>query len=163
MEIQRVFVKPDKTAVIKCHACGAVKNVDTKRLSSLKHVLKVQCSCKEIFPVRFEFRMSYRKQTDLLGVYLRIYNGQGKDSLSPKNKMNCKVENISMHGAGFSVMGQHMLAPGDPVCLGFTLDDARKSWVVKTAAVKSVLASYVGVEFDEPANNDKALGFYLMP
>jgi len=163
VEIQRVFVKADGTAVIKCHSCGAVKNVDTRRLPSIKHVLKVQCDCKEIFPVRFEFRMSYRKDTNLLGVYRKIMNGQAGQAISAKNKANCNVENISMHGARFKVMGGHFIKEGDPLSLGFQLDDGKDSWIQKTGVVRTVVDKYIGIEFDEPANEHRALGFYLMP
>ena len=163
MEIQRVFVKSDGTAVIKCHSCGAVKNVDTKRLPAIKHVLKVQCDCKEVFPVRFEFRMSYRKETNLLGVYQKIINGQGQVQISEKNKANCNIEDISMHGARFKVMGRHFTQEGDEICLGFKLDDGKNNWILKTGIVRTVVEEHIGFEFDEPANEPKALGFYLMP
>ena len=162
MEIQRVFVRSDGTAVIKCHSCGAVKNVDTKRLPNIKHVLKVQCDCKEIFPVRFEFRMSYRKDTNLLGTYQKMLDGQSNGQINNKNKANCNIQDISMHGARFKVMGNHLIQAGDQLCLGFKLDNSHESWILKTGVVRTVVDKHIGLEFDQSASEHKDLGFYLM-
>ena len=68
-----------------------------------------------------------------------------------------------MHGIRFKVMGNHFTQEGDEVCLGFMLDDGKENWIIKTGIVRAVVDKYIGLEFDEPATEPKALGFYLMP
>ncbi|MFZ5775796.1 MAG: PilZ domain-containing protein [Thermodesulfobacteriota bacterium] len=161
---QKVFVKDDGSATIHCRPCGQVRVITLKDLAALKPVLNVKCGCGAVFPVRFEYRKFYRKATNLAGVFCKPFDGIPPSELvNPLKKTNCRVENISMHGAGFVVLGRHMLQPGEQVFLGFMLDNQNKTWVEKSGIVRLVEGNCIGMEFDEPANNDKALGFYLRP
>lgn len=163
-QIQRVFVKEDGAATIHCHACGLVRVISMKNAAPPKPVLNVKCSCAAVFPIRIEYRKFYRKTTNLAGVYCKPYNGETPSELINRlKKTNCRVENISMHGVGFSVMGKHLLQSGERIFLGFILDNHSQSWVEKSGTIRLVEGNYIGMEFDEPANTDKDLGFYLRP
>ncbi|MGV1100909.1 hypothetical protein ACUUL3_16045 [Thiovibrio sp. JS02] len=163
-QVQRVFVRPDKRARVRCYECGLVKEVTLANIADLKPVMQVKCVCSAVFPVKFESRKFYRKGTSLEGTYRKRFDGDEGGYLgSGKKKTNCRIENVSMLGAGFTVFGRHLLQPEDQVCLGFTLDDPRKTRIEKNCVVRVVDGNYIGVEFDEPANVDKAFGFYLMP
>jgi len=164
-EPQRVLVKYDRSAKIRCPHCGMTKVVNLSSIAEVKPVMRVKCECSSVFAVKFEYRKFYRKKTDLAGVYRKYPGGENspQQPLSRK-KMNCRVVNISMSGAGFVVLGEHVLAPGDRLLLGFALDNAQRTWVEKGGFVRVVEESYVGLEFEEAVNTlDKALGFYLMP
>ncbi len=163
MDVQRVFVKPDKKATVRCHACGLVRVVSLKNIADLKPRMNVKCNCGDVFPIKFEYRKFYRKGTELNGVYQKIYSGTSTDleTLATMNKVNCRVDNVSMHGAGFTILGNHMVQKGERVGLGFNLDNSAKTWVAKSGVVRVVDGNYIGMEFDEAA--DKYLGFYLMP
>ncbi len=163
-QVQKIVVKPGSAVKIRCQQCGLVKEVPPQNLAALKREIQVRCVCSAIFPVQFEYRKFYRKQTNLEGIYQKRLGGSEGCSLAlRRKKANCRVLNLSMHGAGFSVLGWHMLQAGDSLLLGFALDDHGNTWIEKRCVVRVVAENYVGVEFDEPANADKNFGFYLLP
>jgi len=162
--IQKVFVKEDSGATIRCDACGLVKTIDTQSFTSLPPVVRIRCACTAVFPVRFEYRKFYRKSTNLEGTYHVLFDERDIPDLSLARKtINCRIENISMHGAGFSALGRHRIEKNARIILGFTLDNPKRTWIEKTGVVQLVEGSYLGLRFDEPASTDRELGFYLMP
>lgn len=161
---QKVFVKEDSTAKIRCDVCGLVETVRMQDLASLAPVVRIRCACAAVYPVRFEYRKFYRKATNLEGTYYVQFDAQDVPDLSQARKTtNCRIDNISMHGAGFSVMGRHRITKNARLILGFTLDNPNRTWVEKTGVVQLVEGAYIGLQFDEPASTERALGFYLMP
>jgi len=163
-QAQRVFVKEDHSAKIRCESCGLVKTVRVQNLASLSPVIQIRCACAAVFPVRFEYRKFYRKATNLEGTYQVLSDEMDAPTLSlGKKTINCLIENLSMHGAGFSTMGRHRIEKNARLILGFTLDTPKRTWIEKTGVVQLVDGTYVGLQFDEPASTDKELGFYLLP
>ena len=161
---QKVFVKDDNTAKIRCISCGLIKTVRLQDATALAPVVRIRCACAAIFPVRFEYRKFYRKVTNLEGTYHVLFDGQDIPDLSmAKKTINCRVENISMHGAGFTTLGRHRIEKNARLILGFTLDNPNRTWIAKIGVVQLVEGPYLGLRFDEPANTDRELGFYLMP
>lgn len=161
-QIQRVFIKGDNTGKIRCLSCGREKVATFDKALQQKSVLKVRCECSAVFSVRIEHRKFYRKETCLAGVFQKDC-GPDYDAALDREKTNCRVVNISMHGAGFTVFGRQLLQVGDAVLLGFTLDNRQRSWVEKRGVVRLVRDNYIGMEFDTPAGSHKELGFYLLP
>ncbi len=161
---QKVFVKEDRSATIRCDACGLVKTVRLQDIAALVPLVQIRCACTSVFFVRFEYRKFYRKATNLEGTYRVLYDERDIPDLSQTRKTtNCRVENISMHGAGFSVLGRHRIEKNARLILGFTLDNPNRTWIEKLGVVQLVEGTYIGLQFDEPASTDKALGFYLRP
>lgn len=161
---QKVFVKEDSSAKIHCESCGLVKTVQLQNLTSLAAVVRIRCACTAVFPVRFEYRKFYRKATNLEGTYHVLFDERDIPDLSQTRKtINCRIENISMHGIGVSILGRHRIMKNARLALGFTLDNPQKTWIEKTAVVQLVEGPYLGLRFDEPATTDRELGFYLMP
>ena len=72
------------------------------------------------------------------------------------------VKNISLSGIGFETLTGHQLKVGDEVTVKFALDDVSHSVIKKKVIVRVVKDKYLGCEFKEPAQYDKALGFYLI-
>lgn len=161
---QRVFVKEDRSAKIHCEACGVVETVRMQDLAALAPVVRIRCACSAIFPVRFEYRKFYRKATNLEGTYHVLFDERDVPDLSQAKKTtNCRIENVSMHGAGFSALGRHRIEKNTRLVLGFTLDNPQRTWIEKIGVVQLVEGSYIGIQFEEPASTDRELGFYLMP
>lgn len=161
---QKIFVKEDNSAKIHCESCGLVKTVHLQNTASLASVVRIRCTCAAVFPVRFEYRKFYRKATNLEGTYQMLFDERDIPDFSlAKKTINCRIENISMHGAGFSAMGRHRIEKNARIILGFTLDNPKRTWIEKTGVVQLVEGSYLGLRFDEPASTDRELGFYLMP
>lgn len=163
-QAQKVFVKEDSSALIRCESCGLVETVHMQDLASLAPVVRIRCACAAVFPVRFEYRKFYRKATNLEGTYHVLFDEKDIPDLSLAQKtINCRIENISMHGAGFTALGRHRIEKNARLILGFTLDNPKKTWIEKIGVVQLVEGPYLGLRFDEPASADRELGFYLMP
>ena len=163
-QAQKVFVKEDNSALIRCESCGLVETVHMQDLVSLASVVRVRCACAAVFPVRFEYRKFYRKATNLEGTYQVLFDERDIPDLSlAKKTINCRIENLSMHGAGFSALGRHRIEKSARLILGFTLDNPKRTWIEKIGVVQLVEGAYLGLRFDEPAGTDRELGFYLMP
>lgn len=163
--IQKIFVKEDNRAKIRCDACGLVGTVHMKDLASVTPVVRIRCAaCAVVFSVQFEYRKFYRKTTNLEGTYLALFDEQDIPRLSQGQKtINCRIENLSMHGAGFSALGRHRIEKNARLILGFTLDNPQRTWITKTGKVRLIDGSYIGLQFDDRASTDRELGFYLMP
>ncbi|MBU4178019.1 MAG: hypothetical protein L6364_01495 [Desulfobulbaceae bacterium] len=127
-------------------------------------VVRIRCTCAAVFPVRFEYRKFYRKATNLEGTYQMLFDERDIPDFSlAKKTINCRIENISMHGAGVTILGRHRIVTQARLILGFTLDNPKRTWIEKTGVVQLVEGAYLGLRFDEPASTDRELGFYLMP
>lgn len=163
-QIQKVFVREDGSAKIRCESCGRVKTVRAEGIGHSSPVVRIRCACSVVFPVRFEYRKSLRKATNLAGIYQLLSEQEDIPELSrDEETINCRIENISMSGAGFSILGRQRIEENSRLIIGFTLDNLQKTWVEKTGVVRRVMGDYIGIQFDEPPSPDKDLGFYLMP
>ena len=107
MEIQKVYIGRDNTAVIVCHHCGFSKRVNVVKFKGRKDPVKIRCKCQSAFSVLFEFRMAYRKEIHIEGKY-------GKLPVC-KDWGRMLVKNISMTGIGFVTLIMHDLKKGDKV------------------------------------------------
>ncbi|OGQ99472.1 MAG: hypothetical protein A2521_00765 [Deltaproteobacteria bacterium RIFOXYD12_FULL_57_12] len=155
MDVEKVYVRADDTATIKCPRCNAVKQLSVTNFKNTKKILKIKCACQEVFCVSLEFRKMYRKETKLDG----SYNNTSKEN--DKNRMI--VNNISMSGVGFTCIANHKIEKGDRLKVTFTLDDQHRSVIVREAVARLVQGSYIGCEFINVDAFDKYLGFYLRP
>lgn len=161
---QKVFVKEDSRTTIRCEGCGLVQTVQMQDLASLAPVVRIRCACAAVFPVRFEYRKFYRKATNLEGTYQVLFDERDIPDLSlAKKTINCRIENISMRGAGFSAIGRHRIEKNARLILGFTLDNPKRTCIEKIGVVQLVDGPYLGLRFEEPASADRELGFYLLP
>lgn len=151
MEQKKVYVGKDGNAVIVCPHCGTTKTVDVKKFRRSRDALKVKCGCGSYFTVSLEFRGAYRKQTRLAGHFTKM----------PVSWGEMEVKNVSMTGVGFETLAEHDLEEGDEVTVKFSLDDASRTEVKKRVVVRVVKDKYVGCEFADFVEFDKALGFYL--
>ena len=155
MDVQKVFVNPDNTAVVKCPHCGIARTVNVvERLRNRPDPWKIRCSCGSAFRVLFEIRKAHRKQTNLEGYYIKLPAGDDRGKML--------VKNLSLTGIGFTTLTAHRLSKGDQVELRFNLDNVQRTGINRTAVVKNSDDRYVGCEFTGSTQYDKAFGFYLL-
>jgi hypothetical protein len=112
--------------------------------------------------VSIEVRKFYRKSTCLSGEYIKI----SPETAKGIEKGAMTVEDLSRTGLGFRTKTHHNLHVKDRLIVRFTLDNAQRSEVSKSAIVKRISHSFVGaefVDFDAFNETNRILGFYLMP
>ena len=155
MDIQKVYVKNDNTAVVKCPDCGTAKTVNAGKLKKRGKPLSLRCSCRSVFQVIFEYRKAYRKKTNLEGYY-------AMDPVVSRSWGKMRVDNISLNGIGFTSFNKNNLKKGDKISVKFTLDDKKHSEIEKTTVVRWVSNRSAGCKFTETDEYDRLIGFYLM-
>ena len=155
MKSQKVFVREDGTTVLKCPFCRHARIVSVQKIKDNKKVIKVKCSCKESYSASLELRKLYRKSTNLNGRYVNL-------SLNNEN-YRMIVKDISMGGIGFEAVGKSCIEKEHEFEVTFTLDDTYSSVIKKQVVIKMVRDKFVGCEYVQPLEYDKALGSYLLP
>ena len=155
MEPQKAFVREDGTTVLKCPHCRHARTVSVAKLKDKKKVIKIKCSCQKSYSVSLELRETYRKDTNLNGQFVNLSLNNEKGTML--------VTDISMGGIGFTVIGRNNIQVDHDLEVTFTLDDSHSSVISKQVIVKIVRDKFVGCEYRYAHENDKALGFYLMP
>jgi hypothetical protein len=158
MKACKVFPSQNDTVTLVCPYCGFYKDVNVAKFKNRVDPLKVRCTCRSTFAVSFERRRAFRKETYLDGYCIKLPGC--------KECSKIVVKDICPTGIGFTTVTAHNFREGDKVRLKFTLDDTKRSEVIKTAIVRwTAKANRVGCEFCDPTHfdkSDKALGFYLM-
>jgi hypothetical protein len=69
--------------------------------------------------------------------------------------------NLSMKGVRLEFVAPHHFSIGDQCLLKFTLDDPKKSEIIKDLIIRSVSKNQIGCEFIDQIAHQKDLGFYL--
>jgi hypothetical protein len=153
--VYKTFVRDDGHAAIVCPNCQKVRNISVRNFSKRKTSLKVQCSCKQVFKVKLDYRQSYRKPTSLVGTYHLD---------APSTGANVAIiKNLSFDGICLELGGIHPIQTGQRGYVDFTLDDKKRTQIKKEFLVQSVSGNKVGCKFKKDQAFDKELGFYLRP
>jgi hypothetical protein len=95
----------------------------------------------------------FRKSTSLKGKYTNL---SLDDDSGPMI-----VQDVSMGGIGFEILGEILLEKEHDLEVTFTLDDKDSSFIRKLVVVKIVKGRYVGCEFKSSFGYDKALPFHI--
>ncbi|MEW6188142.1 MAG: PilZ domain-containing protein [Thermodesulfobacteriota bacterium] len=152
--VKKVFADDKGMVVFHCSRCGKSQKEQAEPFRQVKGPIRIECDCGNAYEVKIEFRASFRKGTDLEGLFSSV-------SL-PGTWMKMRVKDLSFDGCGFETLGANPLRPGDTIRIEFALDNAKKSKIKKAALVRSVKGQTVGCQFDEsPGAFDPDLGFYL--
>jgi transcription elongation factor Elf1 len=154
MKSQKVFVREDGTTVLKCPSCSHTRIVSVT-IKDKKKIIRVKCSCKESYSVGLELRKLYRKSSNLSGRYVNL-------SLN-NNNGRMIVKDVSMGGIGFEAVGKSLIKKDNEFEVTFTLDDTHSSVIKKQVVIRMVRDKFVGCEYVQPLEYDKALGYYLLP
>ncbi len=150
---QKAFVKPDGQTTLVCPKCSTIKIVSVTQFKERQHRLKVRCSCSHTFMVNLDFRRCYRKDIDLEGTFMLYPPAAGGGSVH--------IRNLSQSGICFEAPKFHSIMIGQKGRIDFTLDNKKKSRLVREFAVRSIHGSMIGCEFLNYQEFEKELGFYL--
>ena len=153
MNVEKVFVKPNNLATIRCPECGFVKNISVAKYRHDRKPLKIRCRCNHTFVISLDFRQHFRKPVILTGTYHLQPPANGAGLM--------KVKNISRSGVGFTVSGIHAIQPGQKARIEFTLNNRKKTKLDKKVAIISVSGNFIGCTFLDDQPFEKDLGFFL--
>ncbi|KAF0190189.1 MAG: PilZ domain-containing [Desulfobulbaceae bacterium] len=173
---QRIFVKPDDTAIIQCPECHLAKTISVGEFRSSRHSIKVRCTCGHSYPVDLDFRRSYRKKTSLAGLY-ETHTKELDDKHWKKTRLtgvytiqhpasgdgHMQVTNLSTGGLQFITSSKHTIEVGQQVRVSFTLDDRKQTEIIIIVTIQSVNGSVIGCQFVGNEPLEQALRFYLFP
>lgn len=151
--IEKAFVSDDGKTTIVCPNCSSVKIVTTGQYRERQHRLKVRCSCSHVFVVNLDFRQCFRKNTNLTGIYNLHPPAVGGGMV--------QIKNLSLIGVAFEITGNHSIEPGQKGRIELTLDNRRKTRLVREFIVRNVRGNSIGCEFRKDQAFEKELGFYL--
>ena len=167
MESQKIFIRQDGTAAMRCPKCGKEKVFPAIKLKG-KHKYRAKCPCKAVFYIQLEFRGKFRKETNLDGFVEKLSQDEKWDKIiwqsttTNSHSVNCKIRNISVIGIGLVTIGTHEIKEGDLLRVDFILDTPSTPRIKKKVIVRTVKDNYIGCEFFEKDKHDQELGFYLL-
>ena len=151
--ITRSFVKDNDITTIVCPSCYSSKTTSVKQFRNQQLILRIKCKCGHTFKIELEFRRQRRKGTEL--------HGDTRLGTSNFDNTNVKVTDLSLGGARLEIQGIHDIQIGDTGTISFTLDDRKKSVLLKNIIIRSVRENSIGCEFITDKAYEKDLGFYL--
>jgi len=154
LPVSKCYLTPEGRGLITCPCCGFGKTVDFKDAIPVNRNVKIRCKCSETFNGFLEIRQYYRRQVKLTGNYTNLTSMMTGRMI---------VENISRWGIGFRVMGFEYFKKEDLVKVTFELDNEKRSRIVAIGSVKHLQGNFVGCRTLQIRENEKELGFYLMP
>ncbi len=152
--LQHVYPAEDGNAVIVCPHCKKHRSINAEKYLDTHKPLKVQCGCGCMFPVMFETREFYRKETHLSGYYTK------SDTDDPEIIL---IEDLSFTGLKFTTRFSHDIEFDDVLKVVFVLDNRQASRIVKMVRVKYVHKRVIGAEFRDHQAYSAELTYYLSP
>lgn len=152
---EKSYVQADNHAPIVCPECGFLKLICVEGFSHRTKNINVKCKCGFLFKRFLEFRKSYRKKTDLQGLYDL---GQ-----SVEQTTRVQLVDLSLGGACLVVPHMESFSIGEHGQLHFTLDNQKNSEITRRLVVRSFSPQKVHCAFINDKAYDKELGFYLRP
>jgi glyoxylase-like metal-dependent hydrolase (beta-lactamase superfamily II) len=161
---QDINVRKGNLVAIGCPKCAQVREISVEKYQGHKHFLTINCRCGATFGVNLDFRQNYRKKVSIGGYYSTDETmGSDESGKVPTVPVNCRIQNISMGGIGFTALDQVRAQVGDTLMVKFTLDREPPEIIEKEVLVKTIRDNYIGCEFiEESGFTDRTLGFYLM-
>ena len=148
----KFYVNDTNQTTIICPKCGYVKTIDTTNYKDTQKRLKAICKCGEVFKFTLEFRKHYRKDARLPGEYIVLKSGEKGEII---------VQNLSLSGIQFTSFRPHQILTDDTLELKFSLDNAARTEIRRSAKVMWVRDRDVGAQFIEPKLFERDLSFYL--
>lgn len=173
MAIQKVFVRQDKTAVIKYPHCSFTQTGTIDRNFIKKYILTVRCKCGQALKAELESRRHFRKATTIpaydrnLTKEKELEQEQGYSTIArygsdeSKPAPDCVINNISVRGIGFEVKGHRRFDKGDIVQIELVLDNVAQTEIIQKVVVRNISGNRIGSEFSEDSQYQVTLSFYL--
>ena len=163
--ISDINVGEDKQAILSCPSCLLVREVSLDKFAGHRNFLRVNCSCGITYGVNLNYRKHYRKDVSIGGYFSTEDTDIGMIDVSKVETLptNCRINNISLGGLGFTALSRVKFEVGDKLKVIFTLDKSPPETIEKEVIVRSVNNTEIGCEFiEESGYTDRTLGFYLM-
>lgn len=157
-KVMRVFLNNQGKGSFICPACkkGVIKDLSEIVRSKSAVRIRCRCSCGHVYRVLVERRQFFRKEVNLVGMYIQ-HRGDHQSPL----KGIIRVRNVSQSGVCFSVNSSPHFEVGDLLTIEFTLDDTDRSKVREEGVVRRIESNMVGLEFTSTDRYGK-LGQYLL-
>lgn len=153
-EVLNVYVNEYGSSTLVCPLCNAVKTISAEQYKGWLHNLKVRCNCSHVFRINLDFRRTFRRLTDLHGTYSLFPPASGQGA--------AHIRDLSLNGANVVITkGSRGLRVGSRGRLDFTLDDKRKTRLIREFVVQHQQANIIGCRFRKDQAFEKELGFYL--
>lgn len=150
----QVYVNQDNCIAFTCPSCTKPASIKVDSLKNKISPLKVRCACKKVFNLDVDYRVYYRKTTNISGTYRSIQpRGEREEDIH--------ILNISREGIGFKVFTGQKIKVGDKLELQFNLDDKLKTSLRKAVEVINIKDDIIGCHFLDTQNFEQALGYYL--
>jgi hypothetical protein len=149
-----VFVNQDNCITFTCPSCSRPASIKVETLKKKISPLKVRCACNTIFNLDIDYRVYYRKTTNISGTYRSIQPHR-------KREEDIHILNIAREGIGFRVFTGQNIKVGDRLELVFNLDDKSRTPLRKEVEVINVDGDYIGCRFTDTKVFEQALGYYL--
>ena len=165
LPMQDINVRKDKHITLSCPSCLQVRDVSVAKYAGKKHSLIVNCPCGATYGVNLNFRKQYRKEVSIGGFYTLDDEDIGsiESGKVPTVPINCRINNISLGGLGFTILGKIRVQIDDTLKIRFSLDKEPPEIIEKEVIVRTIRDNYIGCEFIEKTGfSDRTLGFYLM-
>lgn len=159
--MQKAFVSSNNKVTFACPQCKKTRTVDIAKHKALEKAVKIKihCPCGHDYPVMIERRKQFRKEVSLPGTFTRIYNERRAGGGT------MVVKDVSRNGLSLRVNDIAYIRVGDILEVEFTLDDTKRSPILKEVVVRKIFGHDLGTEFvsiDAGNASDKAIGFYLL-
>jgi len=156
--IKKVCINAENQATFICDACGHARVADVGSHAAYGKPVKVKCTCQcgHQFTVILEKRHILRKSTNCAGAFVHF------DDYGEKTEGRMKVVDISRTGLKLQVNNDYNLRIGDRIDVEFRLDDVHRTLIQKRVVIRNIDRGYVGTEFADKDEFNKALGTYLM-
>jgi len=154
MKTEKIYLNKYKEGNIICPQCKTSKRVNAADFR-MNHEIKVTCTCRHSYFIKFEQRQYYRKKLSLNGIFEKIT--QDRDVSD-----QMIITNLSATGLNFKTNNVNGLNKNDSIRLSFLLNNSMRSQLQIMGVTKYVNGPYVGVEFqglDE--ESDRLIRQYL--
>ncbi len=167
-EIKKLFVGADGKVSYTCAECGRTKEIDVSKYLNLNKEIrfKSKCPCGDQKRLLVERRDSFRKNTQLSGLYLYEKNTDemAGNANSAMIKKPIEVVNLSSSGLRFRIMEKHRLKVGDTGIAEFVLNNKHRTLISQKVEIKNIKDDEVGARFcfvDLAVADFKHINFYL--
>jgi len=154
---EKVFVSSRNVVTLTCPKCSKSKTADVSKYMNHATEVKIRakCSCGNILHITLDRRKSYRKITNLPGIYI---------SEKEANRGQITVKDLSLGGLKFKVNVKPAFSVNDKLLVEFHLDNKSRSLIREWVIVRSIVDLQVGTEFvsvDPTGSTEKNIRFYL--
>ena len=155
---KKYYVNADCLITVQCPVCVKTRTTSVESFRGKNNVVKIKCSCGNIFSIEIEYRKNYRKKTNIYGKYRSV--------LEPSYiQRDCIIINLSITGVAVKILDGLKINNDDELIINFTLDDPEKHEIEKTVKVLHVDVEnrIIGGEFlySKIRSYDKFIYFYL--